>query len=107
MSNKIVVLCTTSSQESANALAKVLVTEKLAACVNQFPSIKSTYAWEGKLEESTETMMLIKSSSELWDLLRARILELHSYDVPEIIALPIIEGHKPYLDWIGESTRSL
>jgi periplasmic divalent cation tolerance protein len=99
-----VVLVTTNSQEEATELARKLVTERLAACVSLYPS-RSVYRWQGELEESAEWQLLIKTQLRQFPRLAARIRELHSYDVPEIIALPIVAGSQPYLDWLGEQVR--
>ncbi len=100
----IVVLVTASSQEGAR-LARVLVEERLAACVNLVPSIASTYWWEGKIEEATEYLLIVKTRQDRLDRLIARVRELHSYTVPEVIALPIIGGNPDYLQWMTEALQ--
>jgi periplasmic divalent cation tolerance protein len=107
MSNKLMVFCTISNLDDANRLARALVAESLAACVNRLPGVHSTYQWEGKVAESEEFLLLIKTRADLWEPLRQRILELHPYEVPEIIAVPITEGHDAYMQWIDKSTRQL
>lgn len=107
MSNNLIVFCTISTLDDANRLANALVDEGLAACVNRIAGVHSTYRWEGKVEQSEEFLLLIKTRSALWKLLRERILELHPYDVPEIIAVPISEGHDAYMQWIERSTQKL
>ena len=97
----IVVFCTSSPGE-AETLAKALVQEHLAACVNLSP-VRSCYIWEGKLNLDEEALLVIKTVRSQFEPLKNRILELHSYAVPEIIALPIIKGHQPYLDWMTQS----
>ena len=101
MSEFALVLCTTSTNE-ARKIAQVLVKERLAACVNLVP-ISSCYIWEENLSMDTEELMIIKTKQELFEPLKKRILEMHSYKIPEIIALPIIAGHQPYLEWISQS----
>jgi periplasmic divalent cation tolerance protein len=101
MSEFAVVLCTTSA-DKAEQIARVLVKERLAACVNIVP-ISSCYIWEENINIDTEELMIIKTKQEKFEPLKKRILEMHSYKVPEIIALPIIEGHQPYLEWISQS----
>jgi len=97
----LVVYCTASPEE-ADALARALVQERLAACVNIAP-VRSCYIWEGKLSLNPEALLIIKTTREGFEPLKKRIAELHSYAVPEIIALPIAEGHQPYLDWLSRS----
>jgi periplasmic divalent cation tolerance protein len=101
MSEFVVVLCTTALAE-ADRLAKTLVEERLAACVNIAP-VRSYYIWEGKLNEDKEKLMIIKTKKVMAERLQERILELHSYKVPEIIVLSITEGYPPYLSWMAES----
>ncbi len=99
-----VVLVTTASQAEAEAIAHALVEAKLAACVNLLP-IQSIYTWEGKVENASEYQLLIKTDLDQFLALEAKIRELHSYQVPEIIALPILAGSLPYLQWISEQTQ--
>jgi periplasmic divalent cation tolerance protein len=98
----IVVFVTCSSQEEADRLALSLVEEKLAACINVTP-VNSFFRWEGKACEESERLLVIKSRGSLFETLEKRVRELHSYDVPEIIALPIVKGARGYLDWIEKS----
>jgi len=100
--SELVVLMTASSHEAAARLARALVEERLAACVNVIPSIHSTYWWEGQIEESTETLLVAKTRQEQLDRLVARVRELHSYAVPEVIALPIIGGNAAYFRWMDK-----
>jgi periplasmic divalent cation tolerance protein len=99
------VLTTTKGRAEAERIAQKIVGEKLAACVNVVPNISSTYRWKGKIERSREAMLLIKTSGEKLDKLIERIEELHSYEVPEIIAVPIERGLAEYLKWLKESLR--
>jgi len=100
MTGKIVVFSTCDSLEAAERIARLLIEERLAACVNILPGARSIYRWEGKIEESPELLLVIKSSQGLLPRLIAELQKIHSYEVPEIIALPIVEGAKPYLDWM-------
>ena len=102
MKEFILVYVTVSSSEEGGRIAKALVEERLAACVNQLPGVHSTYRWQGKIEESGEELLIIKTSSKLFKTLEQRVCELHSYAVPEVIAVPIIAGSKPYLQWLDE-----
>ena len=99
------VLTTMKARAEAERMAKKIIGEKLAACVNVVPSISSTYRWKGKIERSRETLLLIKTSGEKLDKLIKRIKKLHSYEVPEIIVLPIERGLPEYLKWLKESLR--
>lgn len=102
-----VLLClsTCPDAETAARIARVLVEEHLAACVNRVPGIASTYCWQGKIHDDTEVLLLIKTTRERFDALRTRLVELHPYELPELIALGIADGHAPYLDWISAATR--
>ncbi|RMF64006.1 MAG: divalent-cation tolerance protein CutA [Cyanobacteria bacterium J069] len=99
-----IVLTTAASRTEAEAIAQVLVSERLAACVSLLP-IHSVYTWQGKLEQQDEWQLLIKTDLTLFPSLESKIRELHSYDVPELIALPLAAGSTDYLDWIGQSVR--
>jgi len=103
-SGAIVVLINCSTQEQATAIAQALVEERLAACANIVTPIRSIYRWNDEVHTEAEHMMVIKTRANLFAKLEARVKALHSYEVPEIIALPIIAGAKPYLDWIDAST---
>ena len=105
-SNFIVVFVTAPNQDAAAGIARTVVDERLAACGNVLPGIRSIYRWQGEVHDEPEVMLVLKTRAGLFESLRGRILELHSYDVPEIIALPIEAGHGPYLDWILENTSS-
>lgn len=99
----IVVLVTASSKEEAERIAKGILEKNLAACVNIIDGVNSFFWWEGKIDSSAEALMVIKTNKAKLDELSALIKSLHSYDTPEIIALPIVAGDKKYLDWINES----
>ena len=100
-----VVFVTAPSREAADQIATTVVEERLAACCNVVPAIASVYRWKGELCRDDEALLVIKTRRECFEALRARIVELHSYDVPEVIALPIVDGHAPYLQWVSEETR--
>ena len=89
----------------ANRIARTLVKEKLAACVNIVPGIASIYTWKGKIEEGKEVLLVIKSRLSLSKRLTARVKALHSYSVPEVVTIPIASGNPDYLRWVRESTR--
>ncbi len=105
MGEFIVVFVTVGSSEEADRIAALLVEERLAACVNRIRGVQSVYRWLGKLEQSVEDLLIIKTKANLFDQLKKRIQELHSYSVPEIISLPIEEGNEAYLGWLGEQVK--
>jgi len=105
VSERRVVLCTVSGAQDAERIATALVERSLAACVNVLPGVTSIYRWRGKVERDEELLMVIKTTAERFEALRAAVVELHPYEVPEVIALPIEAGHAPYLDWIDASCR--
>jgi len=104
--NAIVVLCTCPDDVVAERIASALVEERLAACVNRIPGIVSTYRWQGAVHSDREILLLIKTTREHFEALRERIVALHPYDVPEVIALTIDRGSAAYLDWIEKSLNS-
>lgn len=99
----IVVFVTTGNDQEALAIGKTLVNEKLAACANRIPNLRSIFYWKGELCQEDEVILLLKSRQDLLDRIIRRVQELHSYEVPEIIALPIIGGSEDYLQWIEAS----
>jgi periplasmic divalent cation tolerance protein len=101
MTDALLVLCTCSNQVEASHLAHSIVEGGAAACVNIVPAIESVYRWEGKIETSPEILLLIKTTRERFPVLRDLIVKLHSYDTPEIIALPVLDGLAKYLAWLG------
>lgn len=103
--NHIVTLCTVPDRESGEKIAAALVEERLAACVNIVTGVASVYRWKGKVEQAEECLLIIKTGVSRFDVLKRRIQELHPYELPEIIALPIIHGSAEYLKWITESTK--
>ncbi len=101
----IVVYITASKEEEAEKIARILVEEKLAGCVNIIKNIRSIYSWEGKIEDDPEVLMIAKTQKHLFEKLSKKVKELHSYTVPEIIALPIITGSDEYLKWLNDITK--
>jgi periplasmic divalent cation tolerance protein len=102
----VVVLMTASSQQEAEGLAQALVSERLAASVNIVPGITSLYHWQGAIQHDQEWLLLAKSRGDRLDALVKRTRELHSYEVPQVIALPLAGGSEDYLRWIDEVTGS-
>ena len=101
----ILVLCTINDMNKAKKISGKLVREKLAACVNIIPKISSIYFWKDEIVEDEEYLMLIKTKNILFDELKHRIIELHPYEVAEVVSLKIDNGSKAYLEWIGNSTK--
>ena len=102
----IAVLVTTSSEEEATRLGKLLVEQQLVACVNILPKMKSIFWWEGQVSEEEECLMILKTRMPIFKVLEKTIIAQHSYEVPEIIALPIGTGSQPYLSWVYNMTRT-
>jgi periplasmic divalent cation tolerance protein len=103
MTDNLLVLTTSGSEAEARKIAQALVERRLAACVNIVPRIQSVYRWEGKVEQAEEFLLLIKTVKDRGEQVRAAICELHSYDVPECIAIPIESGSAEYLKWLTDS----
>jgi periplasmic divalent cation tolerance protein len=103
----IIVLVTTSSREEAEKIAKTLLEERLVACANIIGPIHSLFWWQGKIDTAQEHLILVKTRKDLFNKLSEKVKALHSYQVPEIIAIPIVEGLKDYLNWIDESLKGL
>ena len=101
----MVVFVTCGSEDEALKIARALVEEKLAACANMISPLRSIYRWEGKICDEKEWLLLIKTRQSRFEDLAKRVKALHSYSVPEIIALPITEGSPAYLNWISENTK--
>jgi len=106
MGDEVVILITSATAEEAGTIADALVSEHLAACVNIIPGVRSVFFWEGRRQEAQETLMVCKSRMPLMDKLMERVKAMHSYSVPEVVALPIIAGLDSYLAWIRDSTRA-
>lgn len=105
MTEALVVLVTTPTPERAAEIARALVEERLAACGNVVPGLRSIYRWEGKVQEDAEALLVLKTTRGRFEALRERVLSLHPYDVPEVIALPVEAGSAPYLAWLAAETR--
>ncbi len=101
----VVIFVTAANKKEAKMIASALIKEKLAACVNIIEKVHSLFRWQGKVDMAYETLLIVKTRKTLMDKLIKKVKSLHSYEVPEIIALPIICGDKKYLKWINESTR--
>ena len=104
-SNFKIVLCMCPDLDSARHIGTHLIKNQLAACVNLIPKVESIYSWNNEINQDLEVLTLFKTKEELLDKLELAILELHSYDVPEIIVLPVEGGSKSYLEWIADSTK--
>jgi periplasmic divalent cation tolerance protein len=105
MTDKIVVLTTCGSEEEAARTARLLVEQRLAACVTVIPGAQSHYRWEGAVESAAEWLLIVKSSRAKFEELRVSLETAHSYEVPEVIALPVVEGSANYLNWIEGALR--
>jgi len=99
----LVVLSTVARAEDAERIGRALVEAGLAACVNVLPAVTSIYRWKGTLEKEEERLLLIKTRADRFDALKQALVALHPYEIPEVLALPIADGHQPYLDWLDES----
>lgn len=107
MNERIIVFVTCETREQAEKIAYELVAGSLAACVNVLPGIRSCYVWEGKLTWSDEVLLVIKSTRARFKPLEEKVRELHSSTVPEVVAVPIVEGFEKYLDWIDAAVREI
>jgi len=100
----IVVLSTCPDEAVAARIARTLVEERLAACVNRLAAVRSTYSWQGAIQDDAEVLLVIKTRREHFDALAERLAGLHPYEVPEIVALPVVAGSAPYLAWLTAGT---
>jgi periplasmic divalent cation tolerance protein len=105
MTDKRIVLSTAGSEDEARKIARHLVEHRLAACVNIVPQIESIYRWQGKVESNQEWLLLIKTTAERFPAVRDAVRELHSYELPECIAISVEEGSVEYLQWIEDSMK--
>ncbi len=103
--NVLIVLCTVPSEKEGRGIAGALVERELAACVNLIPSIRSIYRWEGRVCDEAELLMVVKTTPPALQEVKRTIQELHSYDLPEILALPVSGGDRRYLDWVAGAVR--
>ncbi len=102
----VVAFSTVASAAAARALARALVDERLCACVSVVPGVRSIYRWRGRVESAAEWLLVMKVSRARLAALKKRLPELHPYELPELIALPVVGGHRPYLDWIAAETAT-
>lgn len=101
----VVALSTAPSREVAERVASTVVEERLAACANIVPGITSIYRWQGEVQKDVETLIVFKTTERVLAALERRIVELHPYDVPELVSLPVGGGHEPYLAWVRAETE--
>jgi len=101
----LVIFCTCPDRETATRLARTLVEERLAACVNAIGGVVSTYRWQDKIEVDDEVLLLIKTTADQYEALEARLIELHPYEVPEVLAIEPVAGSAPYLAWLNRETH--
>jgi len=99
------VVFVTAPADRAPDLARSVVEAGLAACANIVPAIRSIYRWEGEICDDAEALLVVKTQRSLFEALRDKVVELHPYDVPEVVALPLVLGHAPYLQWLEASTH--
>lgn len=101
----LVVFSTFPNPDKAAEVARILVSEQLCACVNLVGAVRSIYRWKGEVSDDTETLAVIKTTRERFDAMKARLVELHPYEVAEVIAMPVEAGHAPYLAWVEAETK--
>ena len=101
----VMIYCTCPDEQTAASIAIRIVEQGLAACVNQVPGLTSVYKWEGEMKTGTEVLLLIKTTTERCAQLMSELAEIHPYELPEVIAVPITMGHQPYLEWIKDCTQ--
>ena len=101
----LMVYCSCPDERAGADMASALVEQGLAACINVLPGVTSIYKWHGEMKSGTEVLLLIKTASDRCDALTAELVNIHPYELPEIIAVPVTAGHQPYLDWIKDCTR--
>ena len=102
-----IINCTVENKKTALEIAKVLVQKKLIACCSIIPSVISVYEWKGELNQDNEVLMVMKTETELFGLIEKEIKSMHSYELPEIICIPINNGSRKYLDWVDEQTINI
>ena len=103
--SEIVVFITIDTKEEAQKIAKVLLAQRKAACVNIIPGVSSLFWWEDKLDSAQESLLIVKTKASVLNEVIGLVKEIHSYDVPEIIAMPIVGGNQDYLEWIGKEVK--
>jgi len=105
MTDYISVFITASSEQEGEKISSALVKERLAACVSMVKGVSSTFRWKGQISNEQEVLLIAKTRDTLFEKLKKRVLELHSYKVPEIVASPILAGFEKYLNWIEDETK--
>jgi periplasmic divalent cation tolerance protein len=105
MPDKIAVFSACASPEKAEKIARLLVEQRLAACVSVIPGVRSYYRWKGALESAAECLLIAKTSRDRFAALASALERAHSYEVPEVVAVPIVDGSAKYLDWLTENSR--
>jgi periplasmic divalent cation tolerance protein len=105
MTDKILVLSTCATEADAERLARALLDARLAACVNVVPGVRSFYHWKGEIESEAEYLLIVKTSRDLFPALRTAIEKLHPYELPELLALPVLDGSENYLSWLHANLR--
>ena len=105
MTDIVIILVTAGSEGEAEKIARTLVEERLAACVNLISPLRSIYRWEGKIQDDREWLLVIKTKQTHFAAIEARVKALHSYQVPEVIALPVVNGSEKYLEWVRGETK--
>ena len=103
---KYITIFVTAPPDKVVDLARTMVQERLVACANIISGVRSIYAWDGDIHDDSESLMIMKTRASLLEAVRRRVIQLHPYDVPEVITLPIIDGHAPYMRWISDSTKA-
>ena len=106
MTDKIVVLTTCESEDEAERIERCLLEKRVAACVNILPKARSIYRWKGAVADTQEFVLLIKTRRDVFEALRAELSKTHSYEVPEVVALPVVDGSESYLGWIDRELAS-
>lgn len=106
MGGAVVVLVTVPSADVGEKIAVAVVGERLAACVNIVPGVRSLFRWEGRVQDEPELLLVVKTTADRLPALETRVRSLHPYSVPEVIALPVVAGHEPYLAWVAESVKA-
>jgi periplasmic divalent cation tolerance protein len=103
VSEPLVVMTTVTRVEDAEYIAREMVERRLAACVNILPPVTSVYRWQGEVTREAEHLLLMKTAKDRFEALRARLVEIHPYETPEVVALPVAAGHLPYLQWLADN----
>ncbi|RLB26785.1 MAG: divalent-cation tolerance protein CutA [Deltaproteobacteria bacterium] len=101
----VVIFITTGTDDEARRIANMLLNQKKVACVNILPKVRSLFWWQDKLDSAQESLLIVKTRASLLSEIVSMVREVHSYDVPEVIALPIIGGNPDYLEWIGKEVK--